>query len=321
MIARPIKDTEVTQFDDLAQHYGTLFQRSDWVSLFADKMQRYGVFNKGGDMVGGFTLYHDRYFGMKMLRWAPFTPTCGPFMQLRSQNTVAILEERRAVVEAMSEYLDALNPAICMIPLCQSVTDPLPFFWRGYKVIPNYTYILDLEQAPEQIKANMSPERRKNITKANKDGIKALLVSDMTIVRELVRATFDRQDKRVDVKCLDAILFGYAKQGNYFAYVAYQDCTPIACNFIVHDNQTAYYLMGGYKADEKHHGAGASAMLAAIKHAQEIGLRHFDFEGSVVPAIERYFRGFGGVLTPYYTINKARMPFELVLKFLKRNVF
>jgi hypothetical protein len=52
-----------------------------------------------------------------------------------------------------------------------------------------------------------------------------------------------------------------------------------------------------------------------------LGLRAFDFEGSVVPAIERHFRGFGGTLTPYFRVNKAWLPIEMVLKFFKRRLF
>ena len=54
-------------------------------------------------------------------------------------------------------------------------------------------------------------------------------------------------------------------------------------------------------------------MAAAIQAAQERGLKTFDFEGSSIPPIERFFRGFGGQLTPYFSIHKAWLPVELAL--------
>jgi hypothetical protein len=63
------------------------------------------------------------------------------------------------------------------------------------------------------------------------------------------------------------------------------------------------------------------AMWAAIKFAKDLGLRSFDFEGSISPDIEKYFRGFGGTLTPYYQINKAKLPLEFILKLYKREYF
>jgi len=41
----------------------------------------------------------------------------------------------------------------------------------------------------------------------------------------------------------------------------------------------------------------------------------------MIPQIKKYFRGFGGKLTPYYRINKAKLPIEILLKFFKREVF
>ena len=54
--------------------------------------------------------------------------------------------------------------------------------------------------------------------------------------------------------------------------------------------------------------AGAACMQAAISKAKELGLKLFDFEGSTIPAIERYFRGFGGELVQYLTVNRAWLP-------------
>ena len=62
----------------------------------------------------------------------------------------------------------------------------------------------------------------------------------------------------------------------------------------------SYYILGGYDVDERHHGASAIAMWEAIKFTkEELGLNQFDFEGSMVQQIERFFRKYGGKLTPY----------------------
>jgi len=63
------------------------------------------------------------------------------------------------------------------------------------------------------------------------------------------------------------------------------------------------------------------AIVEAIKHSKELGISKFDFEGSMLPEVEKYFRGFGGNLVPYYSINKAKLPIEIALKFVKRTHF
>ena len=321
MNIRALDPSELPAYDELARQHGTLFNRTDWLALFAPKLQPLGLFDDGGKMVGGLSLYRDRRWGLTILRRAPFTQTCGPFVAVKSQNPVAILEERRKALTCMVEFLDQQSPAICMLPLDRNISDALPFFWRGYKVVPQYTYLLDLSLSLDQLRKNMAPDRRNDISKAARDGLVIRPTTDMAEVRDLVLSTFGRQDKFLDRACLDAVLFRYANPSNSYAFVACRDNAPIAACFVLHDSRTAYYLLGGYRAEDRHHGAGALAVFEAIRRAQELGLSTFDFEGSVIPPIERFFRGFGGRLTPYFTVNKAWGPLEIGLKFMRRGFF
>jgi len=227
----------------------------------------------------------------------------------------------RDALEAMAALLAQESPAMLSFSLAREVQDALPFYWRKFKVIPGYTYLLDLSSTIGEIEANMASVRRRNLSKASRDGLSVRRIADLSVVHDLVLATFDRQDVRISRHYIERILFDFANEFNSFAFATYRDNTPIACTFVVHDRVTAYYLLGGYTAGEKHHGAGPLAMFAAIMHAKGLGLAAFDFEGSMIPTIERYFRGFGGRLTPYFTVNKAWLPIEIVLKFIKRESF
>jgi len=207
------------------------------------------------------------------------------------------------------------------LPLDRRITDTLPFFWQGFKVVPGYTYLLDLKQPIAELTQRMSPKRRNDITKATNDGIVAHRIEDLAVIYDLVLATFGRQQKRLDRESLRRILFQYARPENSFAFAAYRGETPIAANFFVHNDETAFLLLAGYREAMKHRGAGALSLFEGIKHAQQIGIKLFDFEGSIVPPIEDYFRGFGGVLTPYFTVNKAWLPLEMLLKVKRRAFF
>lgn len=321
MRIRPLEPTELSVYDELARQHGTLFNCSDWLALFGKQMQALGIFDKNGGMIGGMSLYQERLWGLKILRRAPFTPVCGPFLEVKAQHPVAILEARREALECVSEYLSQQSAAVIMLPLDRKINDVLPFFWRGYKVIPNYTYILDLSLSFSDLQKNMTSAQRTHITKAGKDLLTVQRTEDMNIVRDMVLAIFERQRKTLNNSILEAILFRYANSSNSFAFTTYRDAAAIATCFVVHNARTAYCLLGGCSPQERHHGAGPLAVLEAIKYSQEIGLKTFDFEGSVIPTIERYYRGFGGQLTPYFTVNKAWLPVEMALKFMKRNIF
>lgn len=316
MIIQLIDDANKPAYDELARTHGTLFNRLEWLALFGAQMRPLGIFDDKGKMIGGLSLYQERRWGMKILRRAPFTPTCGPFLAVKSQSPVAGLEHRRRALKSMVDFLEKENAAICMLPLDQAISDILPFFWHGYKAIPYYTYIIDLTPPLDAIQKNMSSAQRNHISKAQKDLLTVQRTEDMEIVRDLVLATFDRQKKDLNRNALDAILFQYANRENSFAFTTYRATRPIATCFVVHGQGVAYDLLAGYRAEERHHGAGPLAVYAAIKYAKELGLKTFDFEGSVIPAIETYFRGFGGKLIPYFTVNKAWLPLELALKVL-----
>jgi hypothetical protein len=79
---------------------------------------------------------------------------------------------------------------------------------------------------------------------------------------------------------------------------------PIGAVWIVWDEKRAYYLLGGYSDPMKSGNAVPLALWHAIQFtAVDLGLPEFDFEGSMVPTIERFFRKFGGTIKPTYTIS------------------
>ena len=102
--------------------------------------------------------------------------------------------------------------------------------------------------------------------------------------------------------------------------VAREHGIPVAGVCIIHGHETAYYVLGGYR-EGAHHGAGALAVHCAIVEAHALGLEIFDFEGSSVPSVEKFFRGFGGVLSPSFSVHRAALPIEIALKARFRNRF
>ncbi|MFZ0035415.1 MAG: GNAT family N-acetyltransferase, partial [Sedimentisphaerales bacterium] len=245
----------------------------------------------------------------------------GPFLEVKAKNPVAVMDMWKKVLSLMADFIESLSYSIISISLNKNIGDTQPFIWKKFKVTPGYTYLLDLSKSIDDIRTEMSAERKNDINKAMRDGLIVKQVKNFEIVKSLVLKTFLRQNLTVKRYYLDKILFEFASDVNSFAFATYREDNPIAVSFCVCDKETAYYLLGGYDYEKKHHGAGALATWEAIKYAQQLGLKYFDFEGSMVPQIERYFRGFGGQLTPYYRVNKAKLPLEMLLKFFKRDRF
>lgn len=309
------------KFNELALKYGSIFNSVAWLNIFGDGVKRYGIYNKGNELIGGFITYKEKKFFLSIYRNPPFTPTIGPFLKIEAQNSVAKLDTWKGVLFAIVEFIENLPYSIISCSLDKCIVDVQPFLWNKFKVSPGFTYLLDLSKTIEEIWKGMSNERRKNITKGIKDGLIVKKVEDLNTIRALVMKTFSRQSKLINEFFLNKILFEFTNNDNGFAFVTFNNDVPVACTFCIYDKNTAYYLLGGYDFENKHHGAGTLAMWEAIKYAKGLGLKYFDFEGSMVPQIEKYFRGFGGQLTPFYRINKARLPIEMILKLFKRGLF
>lgn len=130
---------------------------------------------------------------------------------------------------------------------------------------------------------------------------------DIGLFYELNNKTFVRQQRKIpyDLELIKT-LYQSARKHNackmYFAQDA--DGEIIAGNFLVYDESTVYYLMGGIDPDKKNLGGMDVVQFESIKFALESG-RRFDFEGSMIESIEKYFRSFGAVQKPYFNLSKT----------------
>ncbi len=309
------------RYNQVAKEVGNIFNTVDWLNMFENKVKFFGIYERNDKLIGGFSLYKENKFGFRICRNPPFTPYIGPFLQIEAKNPVSIMSKWKEVAGLISQAIEKLSYSIVSTSLNRNIIDTQPFIWRKFKVIPGYTYILDLNKSIKDIWEEMSPERRNDINKGIRDGLVVRQIDNFEIVNSLVIKTFSRQEKKINGYYLNRILFNFANNTNSFAYAAFRDSVPLSAALCVYDKNTAYYLLGGYDYENKHHGAGALVIWESIKYAKSIGLKEFDFEGSMVPQIERYFRGFGGRLTPYFRVNKAKLPLEILLKFVKRELF
>jgi hypothetical protein len=316
-----LKETDRDIYTELASQHGCVFNRLDWLALAGKELKVYGIYNNENKLIGGFYIYYGTQFGFRHLKSPPYSPYIGLFFQNKTHNAANSLSFEKSIHQLINEFLKTLSYGILTLQFPPEYKDMQVYTWNKYKVSPMYTYYYDLSYSEEELSACMSPERRNDIKKAAKDAIETRICKDYKEVKMLVMKTFDRKKKDLSEEMLDKILFSYANESNSFAHVSYRDSRPIAASFCLVDSKKAYYLLGGYDNEHKHQGAGASAVWMAVKHAKALGLKYFDFEGSMIIPVEKYFRGFGAQLVPYYSINKAFLPFEFLLKFIKREVF
>jgi lipid II:glycine glycyltransferase (peptidoglycan interpeptide bridge formation enzyme) len=77
-----------------------------------------------------------------------------------------------------------------------------------------------------------------------------------------------------------------------------------AAAYIVWDERSAYYLMGGGDPELRTSGAMSLVMWEVVQFAHQVSPR-FDFEGSIIESIERFFRAFGARQVPYFHVSRC----------------
>lgn len=321
-MALELKLIDKKTYTDFCLESGEVFSSHDWINNYSSNLIFCGIIDNGTRMVAAFYYCSNKMFGFPYHHCPPYSPYNGFITKLSSKNFAGSQGELKRIMTVIAVYFDKLaTKSIIKIAFPPKCVDMQPFIWQKFKVIPNYTYRISLTQSIDEISSKMTTERRNDIKKAMKDGVMVEKCSDYSIVKGLIEKTFDRKSMSVNQHYLQKILIEYANNENSFAFVSYLNGDPISCVFCIFDQNAVYYIMGGYDNEKKHSGAGALALWTAIQYGKSLNLNIFDFEGSMIVPVEKYFRGFGGDITPYFVINKANIILELGLKFMKRELY
>lgn len=184
----------------------------------------------------------------------------------------------------------------------------LPLYWLGYEQTTCYTYRIEDLTNTDDVWSEFQENIRREIRKAEgKEGIRVrrdLSVDDFLNLNEKV---FLRQDMALPytkdlVHKLDAA--ASAKNARKIFIAEDEQGRHHAAVYLVWDTNSAYYLMGGGDPELRNSGATSLCMWEAIQFAATV-TKSFDFEGSMLESVERFFRAFGAKQTPYFTVSKT----------------
>lgn len=299
---------------------GLLFNSPLWLQNYAPQnIVQCAILNNNGDVIGCFLYYRFKKAMFSFAISAPFTPHIGLYYDNPSGSVVGKNSFHKDILTEVAAYFDGLGVHSVDLSLPDEIVDTQPFIWRGYASRTRYSYLIDLAKTQEELWASLSSEKRKSINKAAKDGLRIELTTDFEQVYPLIIQSLERNRQAKNTGIIKNILFSFATPANSFAFIAYHNNVPIGASFCVVARTKAIYLFGGLDAGNKHHGAGVSCMWHSILRAKALNISYFDFEGSMNPAIERYFREFGGRLVPYYNIRKTRPLLRLLMALKKHN--
>ncbi len=283
-----------------------LFQQAWWLDATCGQEWDVVLVRKGQEIHAALPFRRRSRRGFTVLSQPALTQFLGPWLRDTGAKKANDYSRQK---DLMTELIEALpDHAHYTQSWSPAVTNWLPFYWKGFSQTTAYTYVLpDLTDA-DRIWKGLRENIRREIRRAeNRAGISVSSEASLEDFIALNAMTFARQEKdlpytpdyvrRLDAACTDhgCRRIFIARDGEGRAHSA---------AYLVWDAQNAYYLMGGSDPELRNSGAMSLCMWEAIRFAAGVTKR-FDFEGSMIEPVERFFRSFGAEQVPYFRVTRT----------------
>jgi len=241
------------------------------------------------------------------------TQTMGPYIKYpKNQTHHKRLEYEKKI---MTQLLDQL-PKVDMFnqSFHHTITNWLPFYWKGYRQSTGYTYVIEDLSNIEEIFKNFSSSTRKDIRKAQKNGIEIIDSEDIEVFYDIIKLSFKQKnlETRESFNFIKNLYLKAKENSAVIMKFAVKENTIYSVSLCFYDDKTLYVIMRGINRDIKLFGSQQLLDFETMKFASKRSLS-FDFEGSMVEGVEYRNRSFGAKQIPYFNITKVD---SKILKFL-----
>ncbi|MEM8583811.1 MAG: GNAT family N-acetyltransferase [Bacteroidota bacterium] len=238
----------------------------------------------------------------------PFCPRSGPWLAPPSPKTSA-----SRVLNRQWEHILLLEKQLPRLPYFKAKTPYatqylMPLLQSGWRAEKRYSY-----QLPTQISSRSDIEGRFAASVRNKLRLaqKNLTLVNGTDLDELIRLMHLVYAHRKNTKTK----FPELAFRQIYQACQYRNCSASwtvkdssgrtsAGGWFAHDHECLYTFILASDPSNRQHGATTLLLCEAINWAIDHQLT-FDFEGSHLPGVEKFYRSFGPIPKPYFLISKG----------------
>lgn len=282
-----------------------IFMQASWLNSVCENGMEWNVilYEKGGEIWGSFVYVTKKKYGFTLITMPRLTQFLGPYIKYpKGQKYYKRLSWEKNIMNYFIENLPKFD--YFNMNFHYSVTNWLPFYWKGFKQTTRYTYIIQDDLTIDKLSESFETDIRRRRKKAVKVGIIIEEIDNIKPLYELASKTFQRKGIRIpySLNFLESIYKN--NRDNVKIFLAKYQGKYIAGNLLLVDDKSVIYLIGGIDNKFKDLGAMDLVIYESIKFALRNG-KKFDFEGSMIESIEKYFRSFGAIQKPYFRITKV----------------
>lgn len=295
-----------------------LFSQAWWLDAVVGDAWDVALLEQEGIIAASLPYTISTRLGLTLIGQPILTPNLGPWLRSGGARSARRLAKEKKLLQGLYQLLPAFSQ-YNQNWYCER-TNWLPLYWMGYEQSTRYTYRIEQLEDLEAVWSGFDTNIRSDIRKAEKK-FSLQVRTDCSIESFLAlnKKVFERQSLAVPYSqdVVRAIYAAAQSQKACKLFVAVDEQgRQHAGVFILWDSNSAYYLLGGGDPDLRNSGATSLCMWRAIQFAATV-TKKFDFEGSMIEPVERFFRGFGATQAPYSVITKTNSKVIRILHFLR----
>ncbi|KJY84156.1 methicillin resistance protein [Vibrio galatheae] len=282
-----------------------LFQTDWWLDSVCGEEWDVCLVEKGELIMAALPYHTKSKYGLKLLTHPHLTQHLGPWFRPQSVKYGKLLGKQKDYIEELVAQLPKFDYFNQNWSYCN--TNWLPFFWLGFEQTTRYTYVIEDLTDLSKVWGQFESKVRGDVRKAEKNGVRVDGSASLSEFMQLNKQVFERQglDLPYDESFVDKLIEEAGKRNQARWFVAKDESNRNHAGvLIVWDENSAYYIMGGGDPNLRNSGATSLCMWEAIKFASSV-TKKFDFEGSMIEPVERFFRGFGAKQKHYFTVSKV----------------
>lgn len=295
---------------------GSLFQTTQWLTWLGYHPTVF-LIEEQNEIIAGVALTNFKKYKVKGYHKAPYTPYNAPILGNAIAKTDKEQQKQRNYIVALLAAID--EAGVVEFNLNLGHFDFLPYIWKGYLTTVRVSY---------KVTVDMNNVSNYNSTTRNYLNRLTKLVENETLnlevdkkldsFFELLETSAKQRNYNPKISHLKK-LFNNKAFTNWFCINISYDNKLISGAVIVYDNKCMYNLLNATVIE-----GVEGEQLSLIKQVNILTMhtallqakaqhKDFDFEGSMLQGVEKFYRHFGAVQSPYYRAVKAK---NLIYQFL-----
>jgi len=271
----------------------TIFHERWWLNAVAGASLGEATVEKDGEVVGWLPFDSRKAGPFTILGMPPFTHLLGPVaIDGRGGAQNRFIREKKIISDLVAQ-LPTHHHFRQHLPLSDCYG--LAFQECGFRITPQYTFMIDCRKSLESIWNGMHHKTRQHIRRAEGRNVIQTLDDPNDFIRLYLKNLALTQ--RPSLESFDAFprLFAECRQRNCGKLLCAQrtDGEPAAMVFLVWGHGVLYYLLSTRTPNAADSGSVSLLIWSAIKLAHAEGLM-FDLDGVTSKGTARFLSSFGG---------------------------